>query len=126
MELTWNARVRLVRRFLLLTALLMSAPTVWAHSLLQDSKPARDAVVNEPRQIQLQFNEPVRMLRLEITGPAGAVDIGFRPAAQASVDVTRDLPDLVPGEYRVEWTLIGGDGHTVSEDLRFTVQSAGS
>lgn len=126
MEMTRNALIRRSRRALLLAVLLMAAPAAWAHSLLQESQPARGAVVDEPRQLQLQFNEPVRVLRLELSGPDGAVDLGFRPAAQAEKVLTRDLPELAPGEYRVEWTLIGGDGHTVSEDLRFTVQSSGS
>ncbi|MGM0633494.1 MAG: copper resistance CopC family protein [Pseudomonadota bacterium] len=107
----------------LLFCLSTTAP-VSAHSLLQQSRPADGDAVVAPEQLYLQFNEPVRLLRVTLTGPDQAgIPFGFQPNRESSASLAFDLPPLGGGEYRVEWTLIGQDGHTVSEEFVFTVES---
>lgn len=100
---------------------------VMAHSLLQASSPMDGEALEAPQVLVLEFNEPVRLLRVRLTGPDGEmVPFGFEPAREPAATVEYDLPSLQPGEYTVEWTLIGQDGHTVSEQFSFSVRDSGA
>lgn len=100
---------------------------VLAHSLLQTSSPMDGETVESPQVLALEFNEPVRLLRVRLTGPDGdPVPFGFEPAREPAATVEYDLPSLAPGEYTVEWTLIGQDGHTVNEQFSFSVRDPGA
>lgn len=118
-----------MRRYALLLPVLgwFMGTQVLAHSLLQASSPMDGEVLESPQVLALEFNEPVRLLRVRLTGPGGdPVPFGFEPDQEAAASVEYDLPSLAPGEYRVEWTLIGEDGHTVSEQFSFSVRDSGA
>lgn len=117
-----------MRRYALLPLLgwFMGTP-VLAHSLLQASSPMDGEALESPQVLTLEFNEPVRLLRVRLVGSDGdPVPFGFEPGQQPAATAEYDLPSLEPGEYRVEWTLIGQDGHTVSEQFSFSVRASGA
>lgn len=98
-----------------------------AHSLLKSSSPMDGAALPAPEALTLTFNEPVRLLRVSLIGPDGeAVLFGFEPNREPAASLRYGLPSLAAGQYRVEWTLIGVDGHTVSEQLTFSVIDSGT
>ena len=115
---------RIATAFATLMVSLVIAVPASAHSLLQRSVPADDSIVMAPETLSLHFNEPVRLLRVTLSG-AGQNDIpfGFQPNREPSPTLEFSLPELDSGAYRVEWTLIGQDGHTVSEQFGFSVES---
>lgn len=118
-----------MRRYVLLLPALgwFMGSQVLAHSLLQASSPMDGGVLEPPRSLELQFNEPVRLLRVRLTDTGGdAVPFGFEAAREPAATVEYDLPTLQPGEYTVQWTLIGQDGHTVSEQFSFSVRDTGA
>lgn len=118
-----------MRRYALLLPVLgwFMGTQVLAHSLLQASSPTDGETLEAPQALMLEFNEPVRLLRVRLTGSDGeAVPFGFEPARAPAATVEYDLPSLPPGEYTVEWTLIGQDGHTVSEQFLFSVRDSGA
>lgn len=107
-----------------LFALIMSlmAGQAVAHSSLTASLPGNGADVVSPQQLALTFNEPVRLLRLSLVhGENHQIDFGFQAVTAAQSEFVFDLPALMVGAHTVTWTIIGSDGHTVSNSFGFTV-----
>jgi hypothetical protein len=71
--------------------------------------------------MMLTFGGEVRLVRVEVKGSAGAVDIGFTPVAAAQARFHMPMPFMAAGQYVVTWTAIGEDGHSVSDEFAFTV-----
>lgn len=96
--------------------------TALAHSMLVSSSPSAGAEISAPEELELTFNEPVRLLRVTISDADGQpVEFGFSPNPEAAETLSYSLPPLAVGDYTVEWTLIGADGHRVSESFGFRV-----
>ncbi|RUO35758.1 copper resistance CopC family protein [Aliidiomarina sanyensis] len=104
-------------------AVLAVTSVAHAHSRLVSSSPEDGAhLASAPSMLHLQYNEPVRMLSIELEGDVeGAVDINFSRSRQQNDHVEVALPDLADDRYTVTWTLIGQDGHRVSGTVSFTV-----
>ncbi len=97
----------------------------YAHSALVHSIPANEEVVATASELMLHYNEPVRLLRLTMTDAANnAVVLAFTPETAAKEHYMLNLPELAAGTYTVNWTLIGGDGHTMSDKMSFSVDPA--
>lgn len=107
----------LIAGFLMLTM----HSSAFAHSALSVSSPENGQTVSAPSVMMLGFNGDVRLVKLTVTNDAGPVDIGFTPQAEAKAMFHVSMPALVAGAYRVEWTILGADGHSVSENFRFTI-----
>ncbi|MDH7942273.1 copper resistance protein CopC [Pseudohongiella sp. SYSU M77423] len=104
---------------LLLSGLIGQA---FAHGTLIASMPGNGSEVSSPEALTLTFNEPVRLLRLTLVhGAAHEMDIGFEAVTTASAEFSFELPALMSGAHTVNWTIIGPDGHTVSDSFGFTV-----
>lgn len=119
-----------ISRYIVLLAsafmLLAGHSQVHAHSALVASTPGSEQTVTAPERLALEFNEGVRMLRLNISdADSEEVTIDFSPNATARSEFEWALPTLSPGAYAVEWTLIGSDGHSVTGGITFTVDPAG-
>jgi copper transport protein len=111
------------------TALLVfTAVAAWAHARLVRSDPPKDArLAWPPTVIRLEFSEAVTAAtsRVELVAPdsqrlplVARGDSGGRKTLLATVP---PLPSS--GSYRVEWRLIGPDGHAVTGTYSFTVDS---
>ena len=116
--------MKLIRYTLCLLAILNG--TVFAHTALKESVPAEGSLLNaSPEHIQLSFTEEVRLLRLDVvTALASAekkVDIGFAPESAAKAEYSVPLPGLTPGNYRVDWSVMGADGHAVQGSVAFSI-----
>jgi len=109
------------------TALTLVSAVAFAHAKLQASTPANGASVGTaPAELRLQYNEPVEvaMSTVKITGPGDAAVATDKVVADASDDKTlvQPLPKLAAGDYRVQWTTMGHDGHHTKGEIRFTVK----
>jgi methionine-rich copper-binding protein CopC len=116
--------MKLIRYTLCLLAILNG--TIFAHTALKESVPADGSLLNaSPEQIQLSFTEEVRLLRLDVvTALASAekkVDIGFAPESAAKAEYLVSLPALSPGNHRVDWSVMGADGHAVQGSFAFSI-----
>jgi methionine-rich copper-binding protein CopC len=118
--------MRNVLRTLSVTALAAAAGTTFAHAKLQAAEPANGIAVAAPAEVKLHFNEAVEpaMSTIKVYGPGhAAVEVG-KPAG-ASEDpktLVSTLPKLAAGEYRLEWSTMGHDGHHTKGEYRFTVK----
>lgn len=110
----------------MLLAAMVVHGTAWAHAALQSATPAKDAVVTAPTEITLQFNEKLEAAfsSARLTDSAGkAVGTGkaaLDPANPAILKLA--VPALAPGRYRVEYGVVGHDGHRRKGDYSFTVK----
>ena len=116
-----------MKKTLAFTALALASAVAFAHARLQASTPASGASVGPaPTELRLQYNEPVEaaMSSVKITGPGDEAVATDKVIADPKDDKTlvQALPRLAAGDYRVQWTTMGHDGHHTKGEIRFTVK----
>jgi len=116
-----------MKKTLTFAALALACAFASAHARLQASTPASGAAVSPaPTQLRLQYNEPVEaaMSTVKLSGPGDAAvtvgEVASDPGDDKALLLT--LPRLAAGDYRVQWTTMGHDGHHTKGELRFTVK----
>lgn len=141
-----------VLRRVLLPLLLSALGVAGAHSYLERSVPAEDAVVSAPREVRLAFNEAVEVKYstvkvypvgasgdpLKVNGAAGALktrvltlkndakdraDLGIATKDRTATELVLPLKaKLKPGAYVVMWKVLSVDTHTLDGYYVFTVK----
>jgi methionine-rich copper-binding protein CopC len=101
--------------------------SAYAHAKLEASSPKAGAITTPaPKEVRLQFNEPLELAFSKIqlvdakgvaVGPLKQVRDKSNPKAMAAA-----LPPLPAGEYRVQWTTLTRDGHKVKGEYSFQVK----
>lgn len=106
--------------------LLAGGGAAWAHAVLIGTEPAAEAVMAvPPARAVLRFNEPVRVLRLALAGPDGAIT-ELTGARSADGEVEIPLPPMpVSGTHVLSWRVVSADGHPVGGTLVFAVGAHG-
>lgn len=118
----WSARA-----LALAAALVLLAPQVaLAHPGLRRSTPADGAhLAAAPRELRLTFTEAVEaaMARLRLIGPSGTeVPISLRQPGDSGQVILADVTGpLEAGVYKVEWQVVGKDGHPVRGTISYVV-----
>ena len=110
-----------VFQFLAVFAAFVIALAASAHTPLKGSLPAADSTVAQATAIEVDFNGPVRLVRLQVMHGAVEVPTEFavNPEPVASYQVA--APNIPAGKITVEWAAIGADGHTLTDTFSFTV-----
>ena len=98
-----------------------------AHTHLEKSDPADKATLaTAPQSVQLWFSDKVaaEWSKIVVTGGDGQrVDQDQVSADTADPKhLQAGLKPLVPGDYKVDWNVISGDGHRVKGSFTFSVQ----
>lgn len=105
---------------------IISAVAADAHAALKSVTPADGGTVaTAPRQVTLEFNEPIgtSFATVTVTGPSGEAGEG-RPQVDGT-RVTQALAEgLSDGKYAVSFRVVSEDGHPVSDTTTFTVTGA--
>src|SRR5687768_8683052 len=116
------------RAIALAGALILVAPAgALAHLGLRRSVPADGAhLAAAPRLLKLTFTEAVEaaVARIRLIGPSGAaVEISplRQPADSAQVILADVRGRLEGGIYRLEWQVVGRDGHPVRGTITYVV-----
>jgi methionine-rich copper-binding protein CopC len=110
-------------------AILLPAPAASAHSSLVSSVPAEGAAVaTAPKQVSLEFNEPLDagFNELVVLGPDGTSH--WEDGKATVVDATISVPVKVlgpAGAYTMKYHVVSADGHPVSGSVAFTLTTAG-
>ena len=124
--------MRILSLLLLFSLALLPAPAA-AHTGLKASTPADGAVLAaHPDSLQLVFNGPVRLLKVELLAAASAVDraprpqdTGFKqnpePTAEFTISTAIDA-DIgeQPKDFILNWAAMGADGHIITGTVRFS------
>jgi len=95
-----------------------------AHSLLLESSPAANSIVEAPSSVSLRFNNRVekRLCRVRVVDDAGH-EQATAVSRDGGVDrLVATLPPLARGAYRVEWQVLSTDGHVVNGSYAFRVR----
>lgn len=99
-----------------------------AHISLTQSTPAQEAMLMQsPEQLTLTFSDEVRLAKVIINNAKNeSINFAFKPSATPSADFKWSLPSLAQGTYTVKWTVLGGDGHKMSDSFSFMVHQSES
>lgn len=114
-----------MQKFLAGAVLLAVVHLAHAHTRLASSTPGDQAALEQaPREIVLEFSEPVRLTALTLLPADGARhELGPLPSA-SSARFAIAVPDaLADGAYAVAWRALSADTHVVTGDFAFTVGS---
>ncbi len=114
---------------LCVAALALPLSTAWGHGLLRSASPAAQSVLTEsPREIRLIFSEAPELTftRIRLLGGSGEVTLGELAILPGKIAVAKIPAELASGEYRVEWSTAGADGHPVKGQFTFTLRLAGA
>ncbi|WP_199430704.1 copper resistance CopC family protein [Qaidamihabitans albus] len=124
-----------MRRLLVLAgvavlALLGIAAPASAHNVLISSDPAEgEQIAAAPEAVTLTFDQEVQDAgtnEVAVTGPDGGQWAEGLVQVNGN-EVTAPLRPLGPaGEYVIGFRILSADGHSVSEELRFTLTTAGT
>ena len=105
----------------LLFTLVISA-TAFAHTALTEATPGDGAMIKQgPAHINLTFNGPVKLVKLELMGVGHEMPTNFESNSEAKNAFMIETPGMHPGAFTVNWAVIGEDGHTVADSYSFTV-----
>jgi methionine-rich copper-binding protein CopC len=105
----------------MLFTLVISA-TAFGHTALTEATPDDGAVIKQgPAHINLTFNGPVKLVKLELMGVGHEMPTNFESNSEAKNAFMIETPGMHPGAFTVNWAVIGEDGHTVADSYSFTV-----
>lgn len=112
---------------LAIATLLSVTTSAWAHASLAESEPTANGTLSSaPKQVRLQFNEPLeaKFSGIEVRDAAGKAITSEKatvdPSAPAAMRLS--LPTLTAGAYKVRWNAVTRDGHRVKGEYGFTVK----
>jgi methionine-rich copper-binding protein CopC len=101
---------------------LMISATAFAHTALTEATPGDGAMIKQgPAHINLTFNGPVKLVKLELMGVGHEMPTNFESNSEAKNAFMIETPGMHPGAFTVNWAVIGEDGHTVTDSYSFTV-----
>jgi methionine-rich copper-binding protein CopC len=103
-------------------AVLVPAAPVAAHTELTATGPADGATVTTPiEDVTLTFSGPVRAdgSTVTVTGPDGVASQGQLTVLDTTVH--QPVTPLRSGPYRVDWSVVAGDGHAITGSFGFTL-----
>ena len=97
----------------------------WAHVGLTQAVPVKDAMLMQsPEEISLTFSGEVRLIRLSLsTESESPIEFGFEPNIDPQATYQWPLPTLASGKFGVRWIALGKDGHKMSGQYQFAVDS---
>ncbi|WP_409298930.1 copper resistance protein CopC [Peribacillus sp. SCS-26] len=103
--------------------LILSFPAAaFAHTGLESSVPAKgETVKNELTEIRLDFETPIEKLStMKLFKDQTEIGLGEVKAAGSKLSGALKQP-LQNGNYRVEWKIVGEDGHTIEGEYDFVM-----
>jgi methionine-rich copper-binding protein CopC len=92
-----------------------------------DSTPKNgEALTSAPREMRILFSEPIEsaFTNVKVIDGTGK-NIGSKPVRPDPTDanaVVVELPALAAGDYKVQWSALGRDGHRVKGEMVFSVK----
>ena len=98
---------------------------VSAHATLEKVTPAQNSVVeNAPKEITLQFNEPVhsKYSSIKIYDDNGSELTEVKPSTTGSSQtLTFPIENLNKGTHSIKWHTMSADGHEINDSFEFSV-----
>lgn len=119
-RLVWMGAAAIAALFTVNTA-------AWAHASLAQSEPKANATLDiAPKQVHLQFTEPLeaKFSGIEVIDASGTTIRTDKATVEPSKPTAMQLslPILKPGVYKVRWGAVARDGHRAKGEYVFTVK----
>jgi copper resistance protein C len=112
----------MIRILLSALVLAVTASIAQAHLKLHGTTPANESTVGSVEVITLEFEAPIRVTSVSLSGPDGTPALerqtGLDPVTEFRAAPTAALP---AGHYAVEWRGLAEDGHPMQGGFVFTV-----
>lgn len=106
-------------------ALAALAPIAAAHSFPQQESPSAGASLSKPpSQVSIRFDAPIEKLfsKLEVLDSDGrSVTEGAPELGPGSTTLSVKLGALLPGDYTVQWSVVGRDSHRTQGSYVFSI-----
>ena len=118
----------LARRILLLAIVLGAPASGWAHAFPDHSEPRVGHTLDEsPSSVRIWFDGDIepRFSQVRVASANGQpVDRGDSQVDSQNRRLLHvGLVPLVPGKYRVTWSVLSVDGHRTDGDYSFTLKA---
>jgi methionine-rich copper-binding protein CopC len=123
MNITYRT-VSLLRHIVLSFVVLGFTSNAFAHADLEKTIPAANAnLASAPTELVLVYEKPVMLMKLTLNEAIKGTDVNFNFKASSNLMETHKfpLPNLGEGQYTVNWTAMGKDGHNMSGSFTFVV-----
>ncbi len=100
------------------------ATSALAHSPLDSTTPANEAVVTQmPTEVLIDFKGSIRLTRVSIThADTHRMDMDLGEQTAFMQEFALPMHDMGAGTYVVEWRGLGDDGHALNGTFSFTVE----
>ncbi|NOD65606.1 copper resistance protein CopC [Ruegeria sp. HKCCD6109] len=93
-----------------------------AHSKSEATTPADGATVTDVPELNMRFDDPMRIISVTLTSPDGDVEIERETGRDPTTEFrATPLEELAPGNYRFDWRGMASDGHPMQGSFSFTV-----
>lgn len=93
-----------------------------AHSKSEETTPVNMSSVTEVDQIEIRFDDPMRVTAIALTGPDGEAEIERQTGLEPTTEfIATPKGPLAPGNYQVEWRGLSSDGHPMEGAFSFEV-----
>ena len=100
------------------------ATSATAHSPLESTTPANEAIITEvPSEVLFNFKGEIRMTRVTMThADDPSVNLDLTGHTGFISDYTVPLQGVGNGPYLIDWRGLGTDGHALNGSFNFTVE----
>ena len=100
------------------------ATSALAHSPLDSTTPANEAVITQmPSEVLMDFKGDIRLTRVAIThADTHTMEMDLGEQTSFTQEFTLPMHDMGVGTYVVDWRGLGSDGHALNGTFSFTVQ----
>ena len=105
--------------------LLLLVPVLaFGHGKLVETIPAADSTVSTPESIVLRFNQDAKLIKFLVTSENGeSLKTSFKGLHQEVGPKHNILvPNLINGGFTVNWSVMGADGHIMTDSFAFKVE----
>ena len=108
--------------FFAFLVVLGSYAAAFAHSKSVATTPADASRVTAVDQIEIRFDDPMRVTAVSLVGPNGDTPLERQTGLDPTTEFVATPEDtLQPGHYEVEWRGLSGDGHPMEGSFSFEV-----
>ena len=104
---------------------LLFAGELYAHEdieLISSSPSNNEMLMKSPDNLVLEFSKEVRLIKLTLSSSKDEkIKFGFKPEKSKAAKYQWAIPTLKPDTYKMSWSILGDDGHTMKGSQGFMV-----
>lgn len=121
----FHNKMSVLRNILVGTTIVVTASSAFAHVKLESTTPTINAsIASQPKSITLNFGGEVMLMNVKLLDAQRRdIPLNYQVSHDLKKSFEVTVPKLKNGKYTVVWTTMGTDGHHMSGEYNFTIQS---